>query len=692
MPIRPALFAMLVVTLLSQFGWAEEVVAPAPAKPVKKPIVESRVRLPAANANGKLVREIQSDPYRLVVDLSEQVIQLDAPREESWRTPEERIRSGDTVIVTEPRAPLQNGNAVVADLAKGQIVAISKVQKGWVQTSVVAGGQTKTGWVKMSSVKFHAEEAHLAPTLVPFAGGGTISAALLAQKAKQFDDGLYAAIELAAQQGAGKFAGKAGLLTHLSEVLAKQPLAANDPRLTILAAARLGGLAKPSSPGADAAVSATMETFQRDPLRSKPIGFYTWNPNLRQIFQQDRMLQSPMLDEEGTRAIAAALAANEREKATYEQYLQLISRLTNPLAKADFRQYMAELATGQDELPKGGISFFPPSRSHEADLVSRLYGNQTIPEGFDLMEALIERIRAGKIDLTPTDKSGWYDYQTWSLEPLINPEKSPEGAHLKFDERYRQQLVELFKGVLALARETHIKQDDIPKVESEVPDPDRRPEFYVGPELSVEPLATMYFRRAKAYRFIREVLDETFGGESLQAMHRLTAAGPVESTLSNELLEMESLFHGACLTVQRQLGMPVNIAAEEGVDAEAAAAQFLKWSANLEHDADIGQDSRMMVPVFYDQRRRKTKVWVVMGWTGRPVHAWFDKPPQVEVFNKEGIRLENSKYDLHFTASYQQLAYPVMAEVYVTEILDRDQFRRHCDTYQTKSAILANLK
>jgi len=33
-----------------------------------------------------------------------------------------------------------------------------------------------------------------------------------------------------------------------------------------------------------------------------------------------------------------------------------------------------------------------------------------------------------------------------------------------------------------------------------------------------------------------------------------------------------------------------------------------------------------------------------------------------------------------------------MAEVYVNEILDRDQFRRHCDTYKTKSAILANLK
>ena len=41
------------------------------------------------------------------------------------------------------------------------------------------------------------------------ATGGFVSASVLAQKAKQFDDGLYAAVEDAAQNGAGSFAGKA---------------------------------------------------------------------------------------------------------------------------------------------------------------------------------------------------------------------------------------------------------------------------------------------------------------------------------------------------------------------------------------------------------------------------------------------------------------------------------------------------
>jgi hypothetical protein len=38
------------------------------------------------------------------------------------------------------------------------------------------------------------------------------------------------------------------------------------------------------------------------------------------------------------------------------------------------------------------------------------------------------------------------------------------------------------------------------------------------------------------------------------------------------------------------------------------------------------------------------------------------------------------------------LATPVMAEVYVSHLLDRDEFRRHCDRYQTLDRILANLR
>src|SRR5262249_42425246 len=62
-------------------------------------------------------------------------------------------------------------------------------------------------------------EPPLLPTL-PFTGKGPLSAATLLLKAKQFDDRLCAAVELAAQQGAGRFAGKGLLLRSLASTLA----------------------------------------------------------------------------------------------------------------------------------------------------------------------------------------------------------------------------------------------------------------------------------------------------------------------------------------------------------------------------------------------------------------------------------------------------------------------------------------
>ena len=66
----------------------------------------------------------------------------------------------------------------------------------------------------------------IAPTLTDLAarpdeGNPLVSGAMMAQKAKQFDDGLYAAIELAAQHGAGAFHGKAALLRNLLPELSR---------------------------------------------------------------------------------------------------------------------------------------------------------------------------------------------------------------------------------------------------------------------------------------------------------------------------------------------------------------------------------------------------------------------------------------------------------------------------------------
>ena len=57
---------------------------------------------------------------------------------------------------------------------------------------------------------------------------------------------------------------------------------------------------------------------------------------------------------------------------------------------------------------------------------ARLFGDQPVPDGFDLMSELIRRVRTSEVGLEPTGQSGWYDHQTWSLETLVVPEQDEQ--------------------------------------------------------------------------------------------------------------------------------------------------------------------------------------------------------------------------------------------------------------------------
>ncbi len=87
---------------------------------------------------------------------------------------------------------------------------------------------------------------------------------------------------------------------------------------------------------------------------------------------------------------------------------------------------------------------FPASRSHEVSLFEKLYQDRPIPDGFDLMNELIRRVRSGEVRLVPRNESGWYDHQTWALEPLLVPDGKPESALLELGKRYRKHLEDLF--------------------------------------------------------------------------------------------------------------------------------------------------------------------------------------------------------------------------------------------------------
>ena len=122
---------------------------------------------------------------------------------------------------------------------------------------------------------------------------------------------------------------------------------------------------------------------------------------------------------------------------------------------------------------------------------------------------------------------------------------------------------------------------------------------------------------------MRGVLAEAFGADALAGLHRLTQVGAVAASLADELDRMEELFAGAAATARRELGM------EPGPGDGEATRQFAGWKAALAEDRDVGRDCRMMVPVFFDLQRRKTKAWAFLGWRTVPVDVEYRTEPQV---------------------------------------------------------------
>ena len=522
-----------------------------------------------------------------------------------------------------------------------------------------------------------------------------VSASLLAQKAKVFDDGLYATIEIAAQQGMGKFPGKSLMLEFLASALQQSGAPEDQPVLTIMAGTVAGNPEVDLSGRYQEPVDHILNDFASNQFLSKPISFYTWNGELENIFQQDRLLQSELVGRQGIGSIIDALNSNSEVTSTYRTYLELVSKLTNPLTQPDLRDHLGAPSIRLSGIPAEDVYFLPPSDSHEGELAKKLLGNSSIPEGFNLVEELVLRIQNGEIELQPDEDSGWYDYQTWALEPLVIPDEMPEAAKVVYEKSYRRQLLEVFKGVLALTRETHVKQLEPMLLGADFPPPS----LDIYPGLSSEPLPTYYLRRAESYQFIRGILEETFGSDALKSIHRITAAGQVDIDLWNELHQMENLFLGAYAKTSRELGLPFSNSIHDS-EVDVSIGHLNTWCSQIHTDADLGQDLRMMVPVFYDIERRQIKVWVFLGWSVKPMTISYARPPAVRAFAPDGSSVQvqefldgrvinvNETFKIFFKPVTRQIVYPVMEELYVDEILDRKEFRDLCDRFETRSEII----
>lgn len=514
--------------------------------------------------------------------------------------------------------------------------------------------------------------------------GAFVSASTLALKAKSFDDGLYAAIELMAHRGVSTFRSKKDLIKQLIGKVLKESSGDSSQGLRLLAMACLiqdqnFNLPSPLKEAAIGELSFFFESFE-----SRPLGFYYWTRELAEIYRHDKVLQKLIVDGEFS-SVIGALKRDSDLRDAYLAYLNLTSRLTNPLVNCG----LATAVTSPEWSPENEkVSFFPPSASHETELLKALFAGAETFDG-SLIEELLKRVKSGKLSLEPGTKSGWYDWQLYALEPLACLERMPESKHLQITNKYRARLEDLFKGLYALTRETHVKQLEAAFGSGINP-------FLINPELRIEPLPSYYLRRAKSYAYIRRTLETIFSEAELNKVERLTPEGFSGMKLFDELIWIQRLFEGACLVACEDLGMtPLLVDSDaNGPKTADAIDTFLKWSWTLNDDNDVSRDARMMVPLAADDCGQ-VLVWVFMGWDVVKLNVKLVSAP----FSVEAIDTKSGKTqmvmqgDVRLGTSEYKAAYPVMAEVWIPagNVMTRRDFSAFCGRFGSDRDIIAAL-
>jgi hypothetical protein len=519
------------------------------------------------------------------------------------------------------------------------------------------------------------------------------SANLLDGAAKQFDDGLYAAVDLACYEGrlgTGPPAPK-----FIRAVFDKLPK--NSPARPFLAAALelAGETVELTAAEADERESLLRE-FQGNPTRSKPISFYTWTPQLGRVWRFYRFLQREFGDQELAVPgdVAAVLKNNPDLLAQYRAINGFYGRLTNPViclpadVLIDAKEGLDELAR-KHHARRAFVAVFPPGTSRETELFDRMFP-EGVPPSANLMGELIRRIRSGEVKLEPLKDDGWYQYQVYALETLLLPSKGQEEGKLLLTAAYKKRLVEAFKALITKRRETHARQLGMA---CGLSDERVLGDGEIRPRLRIEPCATYYLRTARAYAFVENFLAAAAGRERLAGLHGLKEGGQRGPNLADELAAVRLRFYGFYLIACEDIGMRPQLLPDEPVDRPAAMKAAMAWLDNLENDPDLACDTRVSIPIFVnlDPLPRKTRLWATLGVRLARLEASYARPPKVRPGKAGGPWKDVDSYQLG--NSQYVIAVDEFAEIELDgyRAMTRAEFRAACDRHKTKDAIVSAL-
>jgi hypothetical protein len=495
-------------------------------------------------------------------------------------------------------------------------------------------------------------------------------------KAKQFDDGLYAAIDQAYYLGHGEaMKGHSQTIRRIFDKVAKPGGAADY----LAAGLSLGGERFEASPQAKSLATE----FLSQEVWSKPIGFYTWTRPLSDCFRVLRFFSMPIEDNAIPVEIARVLREDKALRDDYVKAYTFYARLTNPLLS----RTPADLIDGPPLKPDERATLFPPSNSRENELFERLFP-VGLPSDARLMRELITAIRSGKIDLKPREHGGWYDHQVYALETLLLPERGAEANKLLLSKTYKKRMIEAFQALMTKRRESHLLHI---KFGAKMMGPvEELP--HVAPRLRVEPNPTYYLRTARSYAFLANLLDSTLGDSTLKTLRGLREGGERELDLDAELRWMRDLFYGLALLSAEDIGFKINLIDGEPIDRSASETIAKDWLAKIDSDRDLAADTRVSVPVYYEPRSGLVRIWATVGVRLTALEAVYVTPPSLRKLDGTGDwqRLEVDKlYPSHYLIPVDEFA---EVEVKGGRVLSRAEFRSICDRMKTKANIVEALE
>jgi hypothetical protein len=516
---------------------------------------------------------------------------------------------------------------------------------------------------------------------------------LIDGKAKQFDDGLYAALDQAYYKGLeGKLLGHVALVKRIYEQAGK-----DSPAAPFLAAGlELAGVKVEASD--QSTKDRCLAEFNANEVASKPIGFYTWNKTLGRCFRFLRFFQRQW-DESNLaliRALADAVGKNKALLANYQKAMHFYARLTNPyscLTVADVAgvpnldaERLQQLCK-EKKVAKPAVALFPPSTSKEVVLFEKLFP-LGLPPNADLMRELVRRIRSGEVDLTPKADSGWYERQVYALETMLLPEKGPERERLQLTKAYKKRMLETFQALITKRRETHVRQLGVAEAMAAPPPPLDQ----IKPRLRVEPCPSYFLRTARAYAFLANFLEAALGQETLQSLHGLKQDGERGPDLHAELLTMRDLFYGLYLLSAEDIGMKPDLVPDENVDPERCSKLAEDWLPKAFADPDLAIDTRVSIPIYVDPNSRVTRLWATLGVRLAKLDVRYARPPHLKPANgsldwqpAEEHKLKPAEY-LIPVDEFAEI------ELHGLRTLTREELRAVCDREKTKEAILAALR